>query len=711
MRVHPKFVDNPILFGRDPETGLVNAQGTSSGIRLYRRTPEGIQSREESWPPFLWLTDTSFLQGLEQSRKPPEYEIEELSGEGEYRYLLTASTQNHLKRISKHVAKTSGLSAGHPRSPQLYISDPTQQYLLWTGKTMFKGMTLEDLERLQLHVWPESPEEPIQAVGLSDGKGWFELLSGSEEQILKRLVETIKTRDPDVIEGHQLFKFHLPRLHSRAKELGVELRLGRDDSKIHYRRSRMAVAEKNLDYNRWYVHGRDVVDSWLLAQLHDVSARELESYDLEELTSYFQLPNESQEVEQNTLSRVARLFEVLCYPYFLQAQLFAYRYEHVVLRGNATRIDTLFVREYLRQRQAIPLKSPAQNFAGGYTAQEYQGVAREVYHCDVASLYPSLILAFDLAPASDSLGIFKQTLLDLKNFRLEARELQREAEDSATERFYGGLQQTFKILINSFYGYLGFSQGHFADFERAAQVTAKGRELLRHMMSALKEKNCQILEVDTDGIYFTSGDRDREATLGLVEELNETLPDGVEVELDGYYPAMYCHKMKNYALLDQEGALTFRGSGLRSRALEPFLRNFVQAMIGDALVSANPNPQRILDEYRYQLETCQVPVEELCKRDTLSESPRTYLRKVNDGKRNRAAAYELALALERKVVAGESLRYFVTGDKASVTVYNHCALLEDYQSGALSTDSVNWKYYQKKLKDTFKKFAPNLTKA
>ena len=64
------------------------------------------------------------------------------------------------------------------------------------------------------------------------------------------------------------------------------------------------------------------------------------------------------------------------------------------------------------------------------------------------------------------------------------------------------LQSTFKILINSFYGYLGFSQAHFADFDAASRVTEIGRDLLKKMVAWLRDQEAQVIEIDTDGIYF-----------------------------------------------------------------------------------------------------------------------------------------------------------------------------------------------------------------
>ena len=46
--------------------------------------------------------------------------------------------------------------------------------------------------------------------------------------------------------------------------------------------------------------------------------------------------------------------DLLSPSYFIQAQIFPYNYQDVIVRGNATRINALFLREYLRQRHSIP---------------------------------------------------------------------------------------------------------------------------------------------------------------------------------------------------------------------------------------------------------------------------------------------------------------------------------------------------------------------
>src|SRR5213078_2612329 len=213
--------------------------------------------------------------------------------------------------------------------------------------------------------------------------------------------------------------------------------------------------------------------------------------------------------------------ELLSPSYFIQAQIFPYNYQDVIVRGNATRINGLFLREYFRQKHSIPELPMPQTFEGGYTDIFFTGVARNVWHCDVASLYPSIMLQFDCFPVSDQLQIFRHLLTDLRTFRLEAKAKMRAAKDPAEQRQLEAFQNTFKILINSFYGYLGFAQGHFADFDAAARVTQIGRDLLKKMIDWLNAQDAQVIEVDTDGIYFVPPDKIDIGDLqkGLAKEL------------------------------------------------------------------------------------------------------------------------------------------------------------------------------------------------
>jgi DNA polymerase I len=263
--------------------------------------------------------------------------------------------------------------------------------------------------------------------------------------------------------------------------------------------------------------------------------------------------------------------------YFVQAQIFPYNYQDVIIRGTATKIDSLFLREYLRRGVDIPLPPEKREFEGALCKVHATGVINNVWHCDVASLYPSMMLAFGYLPKNDRLGIFGAMLRDLRAFRLEAKGQAKAAADPIERNRLEALQATFKILINSAYGYLAFPHGHFADFEAAAEVTAKGREILQEMVDWLLSGGARVVEIDTDGIYFSPPDG--VDVQELTRKLAAELPEGIMLELGEHYPAMFSYRSKNAAFLKADGSMIVKGGALRSRGMEPCLRRYLQATL------------------------------------------------------------------------------------------------------------------------------------
>jgi DNA polymerase elongation subunit (family B) len=561
-----------------------------------------------------------------------------------------------------------------------------------TGRTLFKGLRFDQINRLQLAV-ATAADNTLQAVQLCDNRGWQLELTGTEAQILKKFVETIRERDPDVLEGHDIFRAALTQLTARARAARVPLKLGRDDSALRSRQSRVQIAEHTIQYPKHEIHGRHVVDTFLLAVFYDVSTRELEGFELAEVAAHFG-------VKETGAEAVRRISDLLSPSYFVQAQVFPYSYQDVVVRGNATKIDALFLREYLHQRHTIPQFGEPRPFAGGYTDVFHEGIVRDVWHCDVQSLYPSLMLAFDIKPRSDELNLFLPLLRDLRQFRLRAKADAKTATDDTQRRHLDALQQTFKILTNSFYGYLGFSQAHFGDFNAAEEVTAKGRETLKTMLDWLQKRGARVIEIDTDGLYFVPPPKSDPKP--LERELQEALPKGVDVEIDGLFPAMFSYKMKNYALLDGEGKLHVTGSALRSRGLEKFQRQFLEEMLTLALQGEAKKVPQLYEDYCQKIERGQFPVDMLAKTETLQDTLDVYQQKIAQSARNRSAAYELALKSGRNHQPGDQITYYVTGDGKRVSVYDNCKLAADFNP---ARRDENIDYYLDKLKSLYKKFA------
>ena len=721
-----EFEKNTMLFGADRTPRIVAIElGETGTVKVYRRGKGGSTVVEvEPFHPFVWCDSDVLDLGIES---------EKLESSLKYGWLVTVDSWKEL------IALRNGLrNAGRDF---FAFTDPVQHYLTATGRTLFKDLRFEELKRMQIEVLSVAGvDEPgdkdhIMSITVSDNTGWEELLiidpknvEQSEHDALKRLTSLVKERDPDVIEGHNLFRFDLPYLVQRAKKTKTKLDWGRSGGFLRSRPSRLQIAEKTIDYPKFTVGGRHFVDTFLLAQFYDVGMRSLAGFERTDVARHFELCDGEQisaltgkELQRAYLEsseafrrralcgvrETRALSELLSASYFIQAQIFPYNYQDVIVRGNATRINALFLREYFRQRHSIPELPMVRGFEGGYTDIFFTGVARNVWHCDVASLYPSVMLQFACFPQTDQLQIFRHLLTDLRTFRLEAKADMRAAEksgDTARAHHFHAFQNTFKILLNSFYGYLGFAQGSFADFDAAARVTQIGRDLLKKMIEWLNARDARVIEVDTDGIYFTPPpDIDINK---LREGLAKELPPGIEVEFDEQFDAMFSYKAKNYALLSRDGDVIIKGGALKSRGLEKFQRIFLEEMI-KLLMEGKPEAiGELRNEFEQKIRNREWSIDMLMKTDTLQDSLDKYRQKIAASARNRAAAYELALASGRNYRPGDQISYYIIGSTRKVPAYENARLASAFDP---QNRDENVDYYIAKLDELVKKFAGLMT--
>src|SRR5881398_2418992 len=715
-----EFEKNTLLFGADPTPRIVAIElGETGTVKVYRREKDGSTTTDvEPFHPFVWADSDVVDLGIE---------AEKLKGDLKFGWLITVDSWKEL------ISLRNGLkNAGRDF---FALTDPIQHYLTATGRTLFKDFPFDELKRMQLEVlsFSEGDNDHIMSIALSDNSGWEELIvvdlnktEESERSAIKRVTSLIKARDPDVIEGHNLFRFDLPYLVARAKKLKTKLDWGRSGGFLRSRPSRLQIAEKTIDYPKFTIDGRHFVDTFLLAQFYDVGMRSLAGFERTDVARHFGFCDEDisglsgKELERAYIDNDEKfrrralcgvretraLSDLLSPSYFIQAQIFPYNYQDVIVRGNATRINGLFLREYFRQKHSIPELPLPQSFEGGYTDIFFTGVARNVWHCDVASLYPSIMLQFDCFPASDRLQIFRHLLTDLRTFRLETKAAMRAEKDPAKQRYFHALQNTFKILINSFYGYLGFAQGHFADFEAAARVTQIGRDLLKKMIEWLNAHGAKVIEVDTDGIYFVPPDKIDIDQLqkGLAKEL----PPGIEVEFDEQFDAMFSYKAKNYALLTKNGEVIIKGGALKSRGLEKFQRVFLEEMI-KLIIQGKPEVVGDLrNEFEQKIRNREWNIDMLMKTDTLQDSLEKYRAKIAGSARNRAAAYELALASGRNYRPGDQISYYIRATPKKVAGYEAAKLANEFDA---EKRDENIDYYLAKLDDLVKKFSGLITTA
>jgi len=619
-----------ILFGFDPAERVTAAEVLDNALVLWRRAEDGSVVREtRAVMPWVLLTDPAHA--------PSGSEVEILEGDG-FRCLAS------LRRWDALRAARLDLSDRHVE--HIAYASPVRAALTRAGVTLFRGMTMRDVRRMQVDIEtaqlsPDGPEGRILLVAASDNHGLDEIVEGDERDLLERLIALIAERDPDVVEGHNIHGFDLPFIAARCRRHGIRPAFGRGGAELFagYRRS-FSVGGITRPLAPWHMPGRHIIDTFLAVQRFDWAKGSLSGYGLKHVAralgiaeeDRIELPREDMErlyrsdrervieYARQDVAETAKLAELVTATEFYQTQMVPDGYGSSAVSGVGEKINAIFIRAYLHAGRAIPRPLPPESYEGGFTDMRRAGVIHRIVKADVESLYPSIMLTSRIHPRTDTLGVFLPALAELTRRRLDAKSRAKSA-DRLEAQYWDGLQGSFKVLINSFYGYLGAGGFNFNDPAAAAEVTRIGRELVQRIANGIEDTGGSVVEIDTDGVYFVppAGVDDEDAERAYIERIGTDLPQGIRLAFDGRYRTMVSVKTKNYVLLGYDGKRTFKGASLRSRADEPYGREFL-ARAADMMMAGRTDDLRslYLDTVK-ALQQHRMPVEALARRERVTE--------------------------------------------------------------------------------------------
>jgi hypothetical protein len=110
----------------------------------------------------------------------------------------------------------------------------------------------------------------------------------------------------------------------------------------------------------------------------------------------------------------------------------------------------------------------------------------------------------------------------------------------------------------------------------------------------------------------------------------------------------------------------------------------------------------LYERFETDIREHRLPLKDFAKREILSMAPRLYAEKLAAKATKRSAAYELALQAKKEYLQGDSVEFYVTGDKKNVSVVGNARLLEEADE---QQRDENIPYYLDKLAQLKAKFA------
>lgn len=410
----------------------------------------------------------------------------------------------------------------------------------------------------------------------------------------------VRSVDPSIIAGHNIYGFDFPFLIHTARLYNKRLTLGRNDSgiRVQTNESKYRVdGSRDLHYHKVQIYGREVCDTMFLAYKYDIG-RKYESYglkyiinkeglekpgrqfyDASKIKDNYNNPEEWEKIKAYVIDDgddSLALFDLMVPPFFYMTQMIPKPFQLIIESASGSQLNALMVRGYLQNRQSIPKASEAVEFEGAISFGE-AGVYQNAVSLDIASLYPSIMLQYEIHdPTKDPNGNLTKLLKYLRDERLKNKKL---AKETGEEK-YKHLDGSFKILINSLYGFMGASGLNYNFPTGAAEVTRKGREILTQSITWAKSKGFSVPKGDTDSItiYKDGKTFEKDEINALIKEVNSILPEHINFELDAVYDVIVVFKAKNYAYREGEKIST-KGSGIKGGGRSPILKDMQRRFI------------------------------------------------------------------------------------------------------------------------------------
>lgn len=639
-------------------TGVVAVEPAGQFFRVFTRNAQGVTFHDYPFTPFFLLSDPGLTDAA-----PVAVTQYRLAGSGRLCWLTVLASWHDWCLLRDYLYRLNRPEAWFA------LPDSCQQFLIMSGIPFFKGLACSELRSLCINVQKDA--QSLLIIAVTDGCAYQEVIAGkqlSEGAKLEQLTRIIQEQDPDIITGYQLNKYLLPQLISAARQHKLRLTWGRNGAEIHQQQA--------TDYRggqRFEVYGRSLVDLKLLLSGH-------------EQLQPASLPVDADMVlaeAAKTMERYQQLAPAWCE----QAQWYPTSFERLVAGPAVTAVQALMLREYLLQQHALPalVSSPRPLHHHG-TAVFQQGLAGPIVHCSLAHLPAAIICAYRIASRADEYSLF--------NRLLQQRVCGKDTEPA--------------LLVSGWYELLSNTHTLFSDPEAASEVDRLQQVIIRDLLECLKEQGVTPVVVDQQGIYFVPacGTPDGRAEISpLLQRLGMMLPNRVDSATFKPYRSIFIYKPSQFALLDNEGNLFYRGSNFTSRTREPFLREFLVEAVRLLLTDQGQAVEQLYERFVRRLTETGCPVTWVMRSERLPDSREEYEQAVANKKRNRAAAYELAIVKRGMWQSGDTISYYVTGHAKNCVVHENCKLVTDFDS---QQPDLNRLWYLERLHQLFKRLQPFL---
>lgn len=438
----------------------------------------------------------------------------------------------------------------------------------------------------------------------------------TEKELIKKFIDTIKEANPDILAGYNTDGFDFPLLKEKAKNYGIELRIGREDSKLKTIKRGWVQSYKipGRAYLDVYVYVDHILSPIIKTEVLtlDAVAKEFLGYGKKEITfeemqkSLMEKLNIEKIIEYNIwdCELVLRLLEIFL-PQLISLSRITYLTLFDVCRNTYSQlVEAYLLRNSFKDNQIAPnrpkheelkirrMKAP---YKGAFVFEPKTGIHENIIVFDFRSLYPTIIITHNISMDTFNCEHQKckeenkvpelnyhfcvmkkgfipkhlEFLIDERaRIKKNLKNLDKNSEDF---KLLDSFQYSLKILANATYGYMGYVGARWYKRECAESVTAFERYYIKNVSELAKNFGLEIIYGDTDSLMVSNKSLNKDELIEIgkkfLDMVNSSFRGKMELEYRGFYIRGIFVKRrekdigakKRYALLSENNELEIRG--------------------------------------------------------------------------------------------------------------------------------------------------------
>jgi len=432
--------------------------------------------------------------------------------------------------IDKHI--TSGFEV--PNSLEVYHDDVKSSDFSCNPLTCYFDLEIESYNKIPN---PESPNEKIIAITWYDTQtkqyvtivvdenvgqrklepNWILLVVPNERILIEKFASYLKWLKPDCFENWNLF-FDTDYLRAKAQILNISVDI---DTPAHFD---LLTGYKRV-FSKASNHLKDVVIEERITDRVVASKFHISLYNSMK-GKFLELGQKADFIQYSKddvyyIEKLEQKHHLRDYYWDFRNYIGTETIQSVMTHG--VKVDVMLLR-LCSNRFALHSKHviEGETFRGATVFEPTAGIKEGIAVFDMSRYYPSIILSAKLSPErNDGKGI----LCELTNIFVKERQRYDELLaklEPGTEEYESAKQkwQVVKNMLNSIWGYVGWTGSRIYNRDIAATITRIAREGLEHIAETIGQE--KVIYGDTDSIFVQIPQDEAEPT---EDKINQSMKE------------------------------------------------------------------------------------------------------------------------------------------------------------------------------------------